>query len=141
MEQLSELLAPKLPLDRSKQTWTSNGVYLKLTSEAIYFKQIVILQKTWPHSKCLFSVEWFPIGWLVGFFFNGVENIKKDTNNRCRICTHLSVKLFVFGGARIKIHCGEREAKKAGCMAAGFVATIIISTPHTWTLTVFRKEC
>ena len=141
MKQLSELLAPKLPLDRSKQTWTSNGVYLKLTSEAIYFKQIVILQKTWPHSKCLFSVEWFPIGRLVSFFFffDGVEN--KDTNNRCWICTHLGVQLFIFGGARIKIHYGEREANKSGHMAAGFVATIIISTPHTWMLTLFRKEC
>lgn len=49
---------------------------MKLTSEAIYFKQIVILQKAWPHSKCLFSVEWFPIGWLV-CFFDGVENIRK----------------------------------------------------------------
>ena len=73
--------------------WTSNGVYLKLTSEAIYFKRIVILQKTWPHSKCLFSVEWAPTGWLVHFFFfDGVENIKKDTSNRCWMCSHLGVQ-------------------------------------------------
>lgn len=46
-KQLSELLAPKFPSERSKQMWTSNGVYLNLTSEAIYFKQIAILQKAW----------------------------------------------------------------------------------------------
>ena len=67
--------------------------------------------------------------------------LEQYTNNRCWICTHLSVQLFIFGGARIKIHCGEREANKSGHMAAGFVATIIISTPHTWMLTLFRKEC
>ena len=48
--------------------------------------------------------------------------------------------IHFLGGARIKIHCGKREANKSGCTAAGFVATIIISIPHTWMLTLFRKE-
>lgn len=133
-----------MPLDRSKQTWTSNSVYLKPTSEAIYFKQIVILQKAWPHSKCLFSVEWSPTGWLVCFFsfffLNGVENIKKDTNNRCWICTHLSIQQFILFGARTKFYYRERQANKSGYVVAGFVATTIISTLHTPILTLFREK-
>lgn len=80
---------------------------MKLTSEAIYLKQIVILQKAWTHSKCLFSVEWFPTGWLV-HFFDGVENIKEAANNRCWIYIHLGVLRFVLLGVGTQIYFSER---------------------------------
>lgn len=90
------------------------------------------MQKAWNYSKGLFSLEQSPVGWLV-HFFNGVEGIKEDTNNRCRICTHLATQQFISLGARPKIHFREQQACESGYMAADFCDSAITATIHTLT--------
>lgn len=77
-------------------------------------------------------------GWST--FFDGIENIKKEANNRCWICTHLRVLRFVFLGARTKIHFSKGEENKSDSMAVGFVATTVASVPYSPVLALFGEE-